>query len=212
MLRRFAVLTSAFAILLVCAAANGDEPRGLLLRKGSVPWETTLADARRLVEEDIRPNLPNLLRDRKPVGFGCERGGKVGVVVCNWACCVDLGLQGTVHFATLWFLNDRFYAYDVAFNTGQFPGLQAALVSRLGPPSKEQQESRVAPGLTMQGMSSYVVNTKRWDAGDTVVVLADRGGQGKPLAGHLYVAYLPIAREAAPPPAEDTIPRAKLPF
>ena len=213
MSRRFALSGALLGAMLVCAVtAAADEPGGLLLRKGMVQWETTLAEARKLVETDIRPNMPNLLRDQKPLGFGCERGGKVGVVVCNWACCVDLGLKDNVHFATLWFLNDRFYAYDVAFNTGQFPGLLAALVSRLGAPSKEEQESRIVPNLMTQGMGSYVISTKRWDAGNTVVLLSDRGGQGKPLAGHIYVAYLPLAREAAPPPTEDTTPRAKLPF
>ena len=203
----------AGTILLLCGAAPAEEPQGLLLRKGAVKWEMTLTDARKLVEADIRPNTLKLLRDQKQDGFGCERGGQTGVVVCNWACCVDLGLPNTVHFARLWFLNDRFYAYDVAFGTAQFPDLYGVLVKRLGEPSKQQQDTVMALNLMVQGMGgNYIVSTKQWDLGATVVQLADRGGLGNAMTGHIYVAYLPLAREAAPPAKEDTAPRAKLPF
>jgi len=61
-------------------------------------------------------------------------------------------------------------------------------------------------------MSTYIVNTKRWDLGDAVVLLSDRGGQGKPLAGHMYVAYMPLLRETILAKKEDNETRAKLPF
>ena len=125
---------------------------------------------------------------------------------------MDLGEKDIVHFATLWFYNDRFYAYDVAFDTVQFPRLLSTLATKFGKPSKEEQASQVAPNFMMGGMSTYIVNTKRWDLGNAVVLLSDRGGHGKPLAGHMYVAYMPLLRETIPAKKEDNETRAKLPF
>jgi hypothetical protein len=127
---------------------------------------------------------------------------------------VDLGVKDTVYFATLRFHNDRFYAYNVTFPTSLFPGLFATLEKRFGRPSKEEQESRINPTFGLRqtfGMSNYIVNTKRWDVGNTVILFADRGGQGKPLAGYIYVAYLPLAR-AIPTEKKNREPDTPLPF
>lgn len=204
-----------FLAMLVLSAAQAfaaDEPRGLQMRKGLVAWQVSLSDARTFIEENIRPKTLNLLANQKPEGFGCVREGTGGVSRCNWACCVDLGESGIVQFSTLWFINDHFYAYDVTFDTPQFARLEAAVRSRLGAPSREMQETQVSPNVLQGGISSYVVNTKRWDVGNAVVLLSDRGGQGKLLAGHIYVTYLPLAREATPPAAQPNEPPAKLPF
>ena len=189
------------AMLVLCAAhaSAADEPRGLQMRKGLVAWQVSLSDARPSIEENIRPKTLNLLANQKPEGFGCTQERTRGVSRCNWACCIDLGEPGIVQFATLWFFNDRFYAYDVTFDTPQFARLDSALRNRLGAPSKELQETQVSPNVLQGGISSYVVNTKRWDVGNVVVLLEDRGGQGKLLAGHIYVTYLPLGREANPP-------------
>jgi hypothetical protein len=212
--RRFGILLLGVVSLLMGQALASEEPRGLLLRKGLVNWQVTLNEARKSIEEGIHPNTLRLLRNQKEEGFTCEREAVQGVSHCVWACCVDLGEKDTVHFATLWFYNDRFYAYDVAFNTGQFPRLFSTLVTKFGKPSKEDQASQMAPNLMGGGfgMSTYIVNTKRWDSGNVVVLLSDRGGQGKPLAGHMYVAYMPLLRETIPAKKEDNGTGAKLPF
>ena len=124
---------------------------------------------------------------------------------------MDLGEEGFVHFATLWFINELFYAYDVTFDTPRFAPLYSALEGRFGAPSQETQDSRLSPMLALGQVSNYVVNTKRWDIGNTLMLLADRGGQGKPLAGHMYVKYLPLARET-PSTKEDNAAPVKLPF
>jgi hypothetical protein len=98
------------------------------------------------------------------------------------------------------------------FDTAQFPRLYSTLVKKFGGPSKEIQESKMTPNFMLGGFTTYIVNTKRWDSGNTVVLLEDRGGQGKPLAGHMYVAYVPLAREATPAKKEDNETSAKLPF
>ena len=121
-------------------------------------------------------------------------------------------MKDTVYFATLWFYKDRFYAYDVAFPTGLFPGLFATLEKRFGRPSKEEQGSQIdySSAFLGSGVSSYIVNTKRWDTGNTTIVLADRGGEGKPLAGHMYVVAVPIAQEI--PSEKKSESPAKLPL
>jgi hypothetical protein len=196
---RFGILTLCLVLLLVGQVSASEEPRGLLLRKGLVRWQATLTEARKFIEENIRPKKPpKLVKDQneEEEGFRCEREATPGVTQCIWACCVDLGEKDTVHFATLWFHNDRFYAYDIAFATAQFPRLFTTLEKKFGRPSKEEQKSQINPAFMLwRGVSSYIVNTKRWDLGNTVILLADRGGQGKPLAGDMYVVYLPIARE-----------------
>jgi len=118
-----------------------------------------------------------------------------------------------VSFATLWFYNDHFYAYDVVFNINEFSYLFSVLQTRFGAPSKQKQESQMAPNFLLKGlgMSTYIVNTKRWDIGNVVILLSDRGGQGKPLAGHIYVAYIPLLRETIPE-KKDKGGGAKLPF
>jgi hypothetical protein len=208
----FGILSFGIISMLVGQASASDEPRGLLLRKGLVNWEVTLNEARTFIEENIHPNTLRLLRNQKQEGFRCERESNPRVSHCVWACCVDLGEKDTVRFATLWFYNDHFYAYDVAFDTAQFPRLYSTLVKKFGGPSKEIQESKMTPNFMLGGFTTYIVNTKRWDSGNTVVLLEDRGGQGKPLAGHMYVAYVPLAREATPAKKEDNETSAKLPF
>ena len=208
---RRAFLAVAMISLIVCAAEASEEPRGLLLRKGLVTWQMNARDARRLIEEDIHPKTLVLLKNQKQEGFGCERENSPGVTRCTWACCVDLGEEGFVHFATLWFINELFYAYDVTFDTPRFAPLYSALEGRFGAPSQETQDSRLSPMLALGQVSNYVVNTKRWDIGNTLLLLADRGGQGKPLAGHMYVKYLPLARET-PSTKEDNAAPVKLPF
>src|SRR5215831_15768957 len=195
------------------ALAN-EEPRGLLLRKGLVNWQVTLNEARTFIEENIHPRTLHLLRNQKEEGFRCERESVQGVSRCIWACCVDLGEKGIVQFATLWFYNDSFYAYDVAFDTGRFPRLFSTLETKFGKPSKEEQLSQMAPNLMLGGfgLSTYIVNTKRWDISNVVVLLSDRGGQGKPLVGHMYVAYMPLLRETIPAQKENKGTGAKLPF
>jgi hypothetical protein len=210
---RFNILVLSLILLLVGQVSASEEPQGLLLRKGLVRWQLTLKDARTFIEENIRPNTLRLLTTQKEEGFGCEREATPGITRCIWTCCVDLGAENTVHFATLWFYNDRFYAYDVAFATVQFPRLFAQLEKKFGRPSKEEQESRINPTFMLNhyGMNNYIVNTKRWDVGNTVILLADRGGQGKPLAGHIYATYLPLARKI-PMEKKNSEPSAKLPF
>lgn len=197
--------------MLVGSASAGEEPEGLLLRKGLVSWQVTLNEARTFIEENIHPNTLRLLRNQKQEGFGCAREANAKVSRCIWACCVDLGEKDIVHFATLWFYDDHFYAYDVAFDSSQFQRLYSTLVKKFGEPSKEMQESRMTPNF-MMGLSTYIVNTKRWDSGNTVVLIEDRGGQGKPLAGHIYVAYVPLAKKATPEKTENKETGAKLPF
>ena len=191
---------------------QSEEPRGLLLRKGLVRWEAPLKEARTVIEEDIRPQIPILLKGQKEEGFRCEEQAPPGVTRCVWACCVDLGVKDSVFFATLWFYKDRFYAYDVGFPTAQFPGLFATFEKRFGKPSKEEQESQVdySSMILGSGVGTYIVNSKRWDIGNTTIVLADRGGQGKPLAGHMYVLAVPIAREIPSEKKSESSP--KLPF
>jgi len=211
------VLLLFLAIMVGCSVhgPQSEEPQGLLLRKGLLRWQAPLKEARTFIEEDVRPQSLVLLKGQKEEGFRCEEQAPPGVTRCIWACCVDLGVKDTVYFATLWFHNDRFYAYNVAFPTALFPRLFAALEKTFGRPSKEEQESQINPafmlGLGNFGMSNYIVNTKRWDVGNTVILLADRGGQGKPLAGYIYVAYLPLAR-AIPTEQKKSEPDAKLPF
>jgi hypothetical protein len=186
-----------------------DEPRGLLLRKGMIAWQMPLAQARPSVEENMHPNTLQLLANQKKEGFGCEPQGQ-GVTRCIWACCVDLGEPDIVHFSTLWFYADKFYAYSVKFSTNQFPRLSAALAARLGPPSRDEQENRSTYNVLQGGINTYIVTTKRWDVGNVVTLLSDRGG-GQ-LAGELYATYLPLARQATPPKATDEAPPPKLPF
>jgi hypothetical protein len=212
--RRFDILLLGIVLLLMGPALASEEPRGLLLRRGLVNWQASLNEARMFIEENIHPNTLRLLRNQREEGFRCEREAVQGVSHCVWACCVDLGEKDIVHFATLWFYNDRFYAYDVAFNTGQFSSLFLTLETKFGKPSKEEQATQVAPNVILEGFgfSTYVVNTKRWDLGNIVVLLSDREGQGKPLAGHLYVAYMPLLRETIPQKKENKGNGAKLPF
>jgi len=214
---RFRVATlsriGAATVMLIAPAISAraaEQPRGLLLRKGMIAWQTTLAQARPLVEENVRPKTLQLLANAKPEGFGCGVAGS-GVTRCVWACCVDLGERDTVHFATLSFYNDKFYAYDVKFNTNLFPRLAGALVARFGPPSNESQENRTNFAPMQGGVSTFVVNLKRWDVDDVAVLLFDRGAGG-PLVGELYVAYRPLARLASPPKPQDEPPPLKLPF
>lgn len=202
--------TLAVVLLLTTDVGRAaDEPRGLLLRKGMIAWQMSLAQARPLVEENIRPKTMQLLANQKKDEFGCEPQGK-GITRCIWACCVDLGEPNTVHFSTLWFYNDKFYAYSVKFNTNQFPRLSAALAERLGPPSHEGQENRSNFNVLQHGINTYIVNEKRWDVGNVVTLLSDRGG-GQ-FAGELYATYLPLARQATPPKPKDEAPPPKLPF
>lgn len=215
---RFDILMLSLVLLLVGQVWASEAPGGLLLRKGLVRWQLPLKEARTFIEENIRPPSQrlNLLKGQekeKEEGFHCEQKATPGVTQCIWACCVDLGVKDTVYFATLQFHNDRFYAYNVVFPTGLFPRLFATLEKKFGRPSKEEQESQsdYASMLLGRGVSNYIVNTKRWDVGNTVILLADRGGQGKPLAGYIYVAYLPLAR-AIPTEKKNSEPSAKTPF
>jgi hypothetical protein len=215
-LRRLLAATLLWSGMLVLAlgASTGvgqaaEEPRGVLLRKGMIEWQMPLAQARPLVEENIRPNTMQLLANQKKEGFGCEPQGK-GVTRCIWACCVDLGEPDIVHFSTLWFYNDKFYAYSVNFSTNQFPRIAAALAARLGAPSSEEQENRSNLNVLQGGLNTYIVNTKRWDVGNVVILLADRGGGQS--AAQLYATYLPLARQATPPKRQDEAPSPKLPF
>jgi len=205
-------------VLLLCADVGqaagepsqaADEPHGLLLRKGMIVWQMTLAQARPLVEESIRPNTMQLLANQKKEGFGCLPQGKE-ITHCIWACCVDLGEPDIVHFSTLWFYDDRFYAYSVNFSANQFQRIAATLAARLGPPSREEQENRSTLNVLQGGLNTYIVNTKRWDAGNVAILLADRGSG--PLTGQLYATYLPLARQATPPERRDETTSPKLPF
>ena len=204
-----------FLALMVGSGGYGppsEEPRGLVLRKGLLRWQAPLTEARAFIEEDVRPKSLILLQGQKEEGFRCEQQAPTGVNRCVWACCVDLGVKDTVFFATLWFYKDRFYAYDVAFPTSLFPGLFATLEKRIGKPGKEEQASQIdySSILLGSGVSSYIVNTRRWDTDKTTVLLADRGGQGKPLAGHMYVVALQIAGEI--PTEKKSVPSVKPPF
>src|SRR5215472_5626420 len=208
------VLLLFIAIMVSCSGhgPKSEEPRGLLLRKGLLRWQASLQEARTFIEEDIRPKSLILLKGQKEEGFRCQQQAPPGVTRCIWACCVDLGVKDTVFFATLSFYKDRFYAYDVAFLTGLFPGLFATLEKRFGKPSKEEQESQIdySSMLLGSGVSSYIVNTKRWDTATTTILLADRGGLGKALAGHMYVVAVPIEREI--PTEKKSGPSTKLPL
>jgi hypothetical protein len=211
-IRRFLVEAGLLVVVvLLCAGISraADEPHGLLLRKGMIAWQMPLAQARPLVEEDIRPNTMQLLANQKREGFGCQPQGKE-VARCIWACCVDLGEPGIVHFSTLWFYDDKFYAYAVNFNTNQFQRIAAALAVRFGPPSRQEQENRSNVNVLQGGINTYIVNTKRWDIGNVAILLADRGAG--PFAGQLYATYLPLARQATPPRREDEAGSPKLPF
>ncbi|HUB15767.1 MAG TPA: hypothetical protein VMB34_27725 [Acetobacteraceae bacterium] len=200
------------AAVVTAAAVAAEPPQGLLLRKGMIAWQTPLAQARPLVEENIRPKTVQLVvTHEKPPGFGCQPQGK-GVTRCVWACCVDLGERDLVHFATLSFYDDKFYAYDLTFDTKLFSALADALAARLGPASKEAQENRTSLNPVVGGVSSYVVTLRRWDVGDVVVLLFDHGGDGHMLAGELYVTYRPLALQAAPPKPQDQSPPVRLPF
>ena len=202
------MLMLAFGLWVGAAQAN-EEPHGLLLRKGMITWQMTLAEARPFVEENVRPNTMHLLENQKKEGFGCQPQSN-HVTRCTWACCVDLGEPGIVHFSTLLFYENQFYGYFVNFNTVQFPRIANALAARLGPPSREEQTNRTNFNVLQGGFDTYLVNTKRWDVGNVVMLLSDRGG-GQ-FAGQLYTAYLPLARQAAPPRRQGKAPAAKLPF
>ena len=115
-----------------------------------------------------------------------------------------------MHFARLSFYRDKFYAYSVNFNTAQYGRIAAAVTARLGKPSREDQESLPSVNVMNGGFTTRVVNTKRWDVGDVVVLVSDRGA-GE-LAGQLYAAYLPLARQATPPKPQTPAPPAKPPF
>jgi hypothetical protein len=212
--RHLGILLLSLSWFPIGPSLASEEPQGLLLRRGLVGWQVTLQNARAFVEENVRPKTLRLLRDQKEEGFRCEKERVPGVLHCVWACCVDLGEKEIFHFATLWFYDDRFYAYDVVFNTGEFPSLFSILQARFGKPTKEEQTSQMAPNFALRGlgMSTYIVNTRRWDIGNVVVLLSDRGGEGKPLAGHIYVAYMPLLRATIPQKKEDTGSGAKLPF
>lgn len=202
------------AIMVGCSGhgRQSEEPRGLILRRGLLRWQAPLKEARTFIEEDVRPQSLILLKGQKQEGFHCEQQAPAGVTRCMLACCVDLGVKDNVFFATLWFYKDRFYAYDVAFPTGLFPSLFATLEKRFGKPAKEEQGSQIDTSsiLLGSGVSSYIVNAKRWDTGNTTILLADRGGQGKPLAGHMYVVDVPIARDI--PTEKKSEPSAKVPL
>jgi hypothetical protein len=193
-------------------ASAGDEPQGILLRKGIVKWTSSLTQARPFIETDVRPKSICLLRDCKPPGFRCERESARGVVHCSLACCVDLGEKNTLQFATLWFYNDQFYAFDVSFGTLQFGPLDAAMTNRFGPPSRQTEATLTVPNFVAGGINTYVAMTRRWEAGDTVILLSDRGGEGKPLVGHVFVAHMPLYRQAVPPDNAPPTNSAKLPF
>lgn len=202
------------AITVGCSeqARQSEEPQGLLLRKGLVRWQASLKEARTFIEEDIRPRSLILLKGQKEEGFGCEQQAPRGVTRCIWACCVDLGVKDTVYFATLLLYQDRFYAYDVTFPTGLVPGLFTTLEKRFGKPSKEEQGTQIDySGMPLgSGVSTYIVNTKRWDTGNTTILFADRGGQGKPLAGHMYVVFTRIAREIPAEKKSESPPKLPL--
>jgi len=172
------------AAVVTAAAVAAEPPQGLLLRKGMIAWQTPLAQARPLVEENIRPKTVQLVvTHEKPPGFGCQP-----------------------------FYDDKFYAYDLTFDTKLFSALADALAARLGPASKEAQENRTSLNPVVGGVSSYVVTLRRWDVGDVVVLLFDHGGDGHMLAGELYVTYRPLALQAAPPKPQDQSPPVRLPF
>jgi len=212
--RRLCVILTSLVVFLVNGSFAADEPQGLILRKGPLNWQTSLEQARPFIEQNIHPNTLRLLANQPQEGFRCEREAVPGVSHCVWACCVDLGEPDTVHFATIWFFEDRFYSYDVAFNTGQFPRLFEVMTAKYGKPTSEEQASRFNPALAIAGMGMrpYIVNTKRWDLGNSVVLLSDRGGEGKPLVGHVYVAYMPILRQTVPAKKEEAGTGARLPF
>lgn len=210
--------------LLPGGGVAGEEPKGLTLRKGQVRWRASLKEARQFIEEDMkleRPSFKPLLKLRgqkdepppPPEGFSCSKGDDPGVVYCRLACCVDLGEQNIVHFATMWFHNDRFFAYRVTFNTNYFDNLSSALERRFGKPTKEDQETVINPNpfAWKYGLSNFLKHTKRWETETTSVTLADRGGEGKPLVGDMAIAYLPIAREVKKGKDENK-PEADLPF
>jgi hypothetical protein len=204
-------LLALFLATPFAGARAAEEPHGLLLRRGLIAWQMPLAQARPLVEENIRPKTLQLLANQKPEGFGCQPQEN-HVTRCVWACCVDLGERDLVHFATLSFYDDKFFAYDLTFNTNMFPQLGEAIAARFGPPSRETQETRSNFNALRGGLNSYVVSQRRWDVGDVAVLLFDRGGGGGELAGELYVAYRPLARQATPPKPQDEAPPVKLPF
>lgn len=196
-----------------------EEPKGLIMRGGLVRWRASLKEARGPIEEEIVHKGPQpLLKmrgqpDPPDDKFSCQKGDEAGVVYFTWACCVDLGEKDIVHFATLWFHNDRFYAYEVNFDSDYFSELATTLGTRFGKPSKEEQETQVNRNLwqLQHGMGSFLVNKKRWETETTRVSLRDRGGHGGIGAGSLTVIYKPIANEISPT-GKDEKSKAVLPF
>jgi hypothetical protein len=49
----FGILSLAFVLMLFGTASAGEEPGGLLLRKGLVNWQVTVNEARTFIEENI---------------------------------------------------------------------------------------------------------------------------------------------------------------
>lgn len=136
-----------------------------------------------------------------------------GVVYCRLACCVDLGAKDIVYFATMWFYNDRFYAYLVKFTTTYFNNLASAFGGQLEKPTKEDQETvtNPTPFAWQYGFGIFVKHTKHWKTETTVVMLADRGGEGKPLVGEMVVVYVPISSKVSRTRERDE-PKLDVPF
>lgn len=187
-------------------AVAGEEPKGLTLRKGQVRWRASLKDARQFIEEEfgVDRTPKRILKgpgdeDEKPRidTFRCEKEKNTSVVICELACCVDLGGNNVSDFATLWFHKDRFYAHQMTFNTGYFTTLAASLEKRFGKPTKEGQQTVVNrnPLAWRYGTGSFIVQTMEWVMDTTRVVLSDRGGEGKIGVGALDVIYLPVWTE-----------------
>jgi hypothetical protein len=200
-------------------AIAGQEPKGLILRKGQVRWGASIKEARQFIEADVKPDrIPRLIKPppgekEEEEGFSCSKGDEPGVLYCRLACCVDLGEKNIVHFATMWFHNDRFYGYRVTFNTNYFNNLTSALGRRFGKPTKEDQETVTAPNpLAWQfGFGTFLKHTKRWETETTIIMLSDRGGEGKALVGEMVVVYVPILREVSRT-REKNEPKVDLPF
>jgi|RhiMethySRZTD1v2_1073278.scaffolds.fasta_scaffold138734_4 hypothetical protein len=194
-----------------------EEPLGLILRKGSIVWKSTLQQARNFIEEDMRPNRPLRMKTFRPKDsgddtekdtekddrkFSCEKTDSPSVLRCNLACCVDFGEGKTLRFATLYFYGDQFYQYKIAFPLDLYQKIAEANKQKYGKPTKSEES--VMTNLRGDRFNNLV---EQWKLENTLVVLGSRGGEGKIFLSHLDVYYLPIYRQVL-----ETQPKTKLPY
>jgi hypothetical protein len=211
--------TIEFLVVCLLSGTTGivgaDEPPGLVLRKGTIAWKATLQQARNVIEEDMRPatseasrileqlaKRPRSEQDRDDNKFGCRRLDSIDVLRCHLACCVDFGEEKTLRFATLYFKNDRFYRYDIAFPLALYKKVETATKQKYGKPTSTEEN----PLMNLRG-DRFSTIVEQWRRGNTLLVLGSRGGEGKIFLSYIEAYYLPIARQVA-----ESEPKVKLPF